>query len=94
MSFGKSLIKSANEALSIAKGDQEPADVFVPQNIDIVAIRKRQKLSQADFAQRYGLSLGTVRDWEQKRRKPDRAALILLSVIEKNPDAVIDALSA
>jgi putative transcriptional regulator len=94
MSFGKGLIKSANEALSIAKGDIEPVDVFVPQNIDIVAIRKHQKLSQADFAQRYGLSLGTVRDWEQKRRKPDRAALILLSVIEKNPDAVIDALSA
>lgn len=94
MSFGKGLIKSANEALSIVKGDIEPADVFVPQNIDIVAIRKHQKLSQADFAQRYGLSLGTVRDWEQKRRKPDRAALILLSVIEKNPDAVIDALSA
>jgi len=62
--------------------------------VDVAAIRKRQKLSQEAFADRYGLSLGTVRDWEQQRRSPDRAALILLSVIDREPEAVTRALTA
>jgi len=93
MSFGKDLIKSANEALAIAKGAKEPAGVYVPETVDVAAIRKKQKLSQAAFADRYGLSLGTVRDWEQARRSPDRAALVLLSIIDREPEAVTRALS-
>ena len=85
MSFGKELIKSANEALSIAKGDVEPAGVYVPETVDVAAIRKKQKLSQAAFADRYGLSVGTVRDWEQARRSPDRC---------RQPDLGVDDPSA
>ena len=92
--FGKDLIKSANEALAIAKGEAEPAGIYVPESVDVAAIRKKQKLSQEAFADRYGLSVGTVRDWEQKRRSPDRAALILLSVIDREPDAVTRVLAA
>lgn len=94
MSFGGSLIKSANEALSIAKGEMEPGAVFIPKTVDVAAIRKRLKLSQAAFAKRYGLPVGTVRDWEQKRRSPDRAAVLLLSVIDRKPDMVAEALAA
>ncbi len=93
MSFGKDLIKSANEALAIVKGEMEPAGVYVPETVDVAAIRKRQKLSQEAFADRYGLSVGTVRDWEQERRLPDRAALVLLSVIDREPEVVARALS-
>ena len=94
MSFGKELLQSANEALEIAKGETEPADVYVPESVDVSAIRKKLKLSQAGFAARFGLPVGTIRDWEQARRSPDRAALILLSVIDREPDAVTRALSA
>lgn len=94
MSFGKDLIDSANEALQIAKGEAEPAGVYIPESVDVAAIRKEQNLSQEAFASRYGLPIGTVRDWEQARRSPDRAALILLSVISHNPDAVTSALAA
>lgn len=93
MSFGRELIQSANEALAIARGEVEPAGVYIPETVDVAAIRKRQKLSQEAFADRYGLSIGTVRDWEQKRRSPDRAALVLLSVIDRDPEAVTRALS-
>lgn len=93
MSFGKELLQSANEALEIAKGDAEPASVYVPETVDVAAIRKRQKLSQAAFADKFGLPVGTIRDWEQERRSPDRAALILLSVIDREPNAVSRALS-
>lgn len=94
MSFGKELIQSAEEALAIAEGRAEPAAVFVPETIDVAAIRKRQKLSQAAFAERYGLPKGTIKDWEQNRRQPDRAAMLLLKVIEQAPDLVARAIRA
>ena len=93
MSLGKELIQSAHEALAIAKGEAEPAGVFVPESVDVAAIRKRLKLSQAEFAKRYGIPLGTLRDWEQDRRSPDRAAVVLLSLIDRNPDMVAETLA-
>lgn len=92
MTFGKELIQSAHEALAIAEGRVEPGAVFVPETVDVAAIRKRQKLSQAAFAKRYGLPAGTIKDWEQKRRQPDRAAMLLLKVIEQAPDTVAQAI--
>lgn len=94
MSFGDELIKSAKEALEIAKGNAQPAGVYIPDDVDVAAIRKKQQLSQEAFADRYGLSLGTIRDWEQKRRSPDKAALVLLTVIDKQPEAVTKALTS
>ncbi|MEN5279394.1 NadS family protein [Brucella sp. TWI432] len=94
MTFAKELIQSANEALAIAEGRVEPAAVFVPETIDVAAIRKSQNLSQTAFAKRYGLSAGTIRDWEQKRRQPDRAAMLFLKVIQQAPDTVAQAIRA
>jgi len=65
MTFGKELIQSAKEALAIAEGHVKPAAIFVPETIDVAAIRKSQKLSQVDFAKRYGLFADTRK--EQKR---------------------------
>jgi putative transcriptional regulator len=57
-------------------------------------IRKSLKLTQAGFAFRFGFDVAALRDWEQGRRNPDRAARILLSVIEHEPKAVDRALKA
>ncbi len=51
-------------------------------------------LSQEEFARRFGIPVGTLRDWEQHRAKPDQAAESYLKVIAKNPDAVANALAA
>jgi len=59
---------------------------------NVRALRRRMKLTQQQFAERFGLPLGTVRDWEQGAHRPDRAAQVLLTVIASNPDAVIRAL--
>jgi putative transcriptional regulator len=56
------------------------------------ALRKKLGLSQVEFAARFHLPLGTVRDWEQGAHRPDKAAQVLLTVIAKNPDAVARAL--
>ncbi len=52
------------------------------------ALRTKLGLNQIDFAARYGLSVGTLRDWEQGRSQPDRPAQTLLRVIEREPEAV------
>jgi putative transcriptional regulator len=51
-------------------------------------------LSQAAFAKRYGIPLGTLRDWEQGRTRPDEAAASYIRVIEAMPDRVAKAVSA
>jgi putative transcriptional regulator len=59
---------------------------------NVRALRERLSLTQEEFAARFGLPLGTVRDWEQGAHRPDRAAQVLLRVIAANPDAVVHAL--
>jgi putative transcriptional regulator len=61
---------------------------------DAKAIRKTTGLSQTDFASRFGFDVSALRDWEQGRRTPDRAARVLLAVIQYEPKAVESALAA
>jgi putative transcriptional regulator len=84
-----------NDAIAIARGDADPTSyrVHVPAEVDVRKIRVQLKMSQAEFAARFGLSAATVRDWEQNRRKPEGAARVLLQVIKKDPDAVSRALA-
>ena len=56
-------------------------------------IRRALKLSQEDFAERFHIPIGTLRDWEQGRKDPDAAARAYLIVIGRNPEAVRQALS-
>ncbi len=90
--FGKELLRSAKEAVAIAKGTAKPARRYDVSPIDVGSIRKRLKLSQSEFAERFGLSVATIRDWEQGRRNPDCTARTLLKVIDRRPEAVIAAL--
>jgi len=55
-------------------------------------IRTQLNLTQEEFAERFFLPLGTIRDWEQGKKRPDSAARVLLRVIERNPQAVIEAM--
>jgi DNA-binding transcriptional regulator YiaG len=57
----------------------------------VVTARTTLKLSQDKFATLLGISVGTLRGWEQGRRKPNRAAEVLLRVAMKNPKAVLEA---
>ena len=57
-------------------------------------IRLRLGLSQSEFAHRFQVPIGTLRDWEQSRRQPDTTALAYLRVIARAPNVVAQALSA
>jgi putative transcriptional regulator len=93
--LGNRLISAAREAREIARGTAEPSTyrVFTPTDIDVGAIRRSQGLTQAEFAARYGLSQGTIRDWEQRRRRPEGPALVLLQILKWEPQAAARALS-
>jgi putative transcriptional regulator len=58
------------------------------------ALREKLKLTQEEFASRFHLPLGTVRDWEQGAHRPDKAAQVLLTVIAQDPEAVARALES
>jgi len=90
---GTRMIAAAQEAAAMARGEAV-AGAVLHQTPDVRSIRARLKLTQPAFAQRFGLPLGTVRDWEQGRVVPDQAARVLLAVIEADPGAVLKALRA
>jgi putative transcriptional regulator len=60
---------------------------------DVRKIRENLKLSQNEFAARFGFSPAVLRNWEQGRNRPDGAARVLLAVIARHPEAVEDALA-
>jgi putative transcriptional regulator len=93
--LGKRLIQAAREGRAIARGEADPKAyrVHVPAEIDVRKIRQRLKLSQAEFAAKFGIPAATLRDWEQNRRKPEGPARVLLKVIKEEPDAVSRALA-
>lgn len=57
-------------------------------------LRLRLKLSQQAFADRYGIPVACIRDWEQGRSKPDSAVASYLLAIAGSPDAVAEAFAA
>jgi putative transcriptional regulator len=95
--IGPELIKSMEEALAIIQGKIKPARVttFKPSiALEIRKIRLATGLSRAEFARRYALDARALQDWEQGRRRPDRAARAYLKVIAKKPKAVEEALAS
>ncbi len=83
------------EAVTISSGEAQPGTyrVHVPAELNVRAIRDKLGLSQEAFAARFGFPVGTVRDWEQGRRGPETSARVLLTVIDREPEAVQRALA-
>ncbi len=71
-----------NEAISIVRGEAEPARLHMPPELDVKAIRKCTGYSQEKFAQVFGFTLEQIRAWEQSRNRPlggVRAYLMLIA---------------
>jgi putative transcriptional regulator len=65
-------------------------EVYDRRVVDIPALRRRYRLTQQAFADRLGISIGTLRNWEQKRRIPDGPAQRLLELIEDRREVAED----
>ncbi len=83
-----------SEALAHAKGEDVPGLQIhhIPATFDVAAIRARTGLSQDAFLARIGVSIGTLRNWGQKRRQPEGPARVLLALLERNPHIVENTL--
>lgn len=92
---GSRITDSMKEAVAIAQGTMPEGGyvVHIPETVNVKAIRASLGLSQAGFAARFGLSLHSLRNWEQGKRTPDPAARAYLRVIEKAPDVVTGILA-
>jgi putative transcriptional regulator len=90
---GQDLIEGMNLVLAHQRGKLELEQVL-PKPIDVKAIRKRVKMSQAEFAKAYRISKRALQEWEQGGRQPDSAARAYLTVIAKEPTVVRRALAS
>ena len=86
---GREVEAALGEVLAHVRGETVlPCQIVDdPSAKHILALRKRMKLSRQKFADRFGLDVRAVQDWEQGRRVPDRAARVLLTVIARDPKA-------
>jgi putative transcriptional regulator len=93
--IGKRLITAMREVVDHAEGKVAlpMRYVDVPEDVDVKAIRSRLGLSQAEFSRRYAVSQRSLQEWEQGRRRPEGAVRAYLTVIERNPKAVEEALT-
>jgi len=90
-SLGADLVEGMKLVLAHQRGEVELEQVW-PRPIDVKAIRKKTKLSQAKFSEAYGISKRALQEWEQGGRQPDSAARAYLTVIAKEPAVVRKAL--
>ncbi|WP_291984912.1 NadS family protein [Luteitalea sp.] len=86
------LLASVRQAGRIRRGTLKAARTTVFRPADVKAVRAKLGTSQSEFAVMIGVSVATLRNWEQGRRMPEGPALALLRVAAKHPDVVIDAL--
>jgi putative transcriptional regulator len=91
--LGKEIIQGLEEIKAWKRGDAKlkAFTVEMPRAADVPAIRKTLGLSQPEFARFMGVSVATLRNWEQERREPQGPARSLLLVAKKQPEAVINA---
>ena len=88
------LSQSIKQAGRIKRGSLKPARTKNISPAHVGAIRIRLGKSQSEFALMIGVSVATLQNWEQGRRKPEGPARALLKIAAENPEAVAQALGA
>ena len=88
----RELVTSVRQVGRIRRGTLRPGRVTVFRPADVRAVRATLGQSQSEFALMIGVSVATLRNWEQGRRQPEGPALALLRIATRNPRAVAQAL--
>lgn len=82
-----------DDAKKHAQGHKSHVIEHKAEKINVKAIRKKTGMSQQHFCATFGISIGTLRHWEQGLRSPRGTARVLLKVVDQNPSVVIKAVS-
>lgn len=72
--------------------EEELAKLGLIKLVNVKKLRDRLGLTQEEFATRYRIPVGTLRDWEQGRKRPDAPARAYLTVIARDPHTVASLL--
>ena len=86
------LLGSVREGGAILRGQRKPSRRTVIGSPGVRVIRERTSLSQSEFAQSIGVSVKTLQNWEQRRRRPTGPAAVLLRIIDRNPVLAVKAI--
>ena len=86
------LMTGLDEVEAFLAGERKGFKAHVPDEVDVKSIRNKLNMTQSRFSETFGFSLDAIKHWEGGRRTPEAPARTLLTVIEKNPAAVITAL--
>src|SRR5580693_8901768 len=86
------MMDGLNDVESFLAGEEKGFKAHVPQQVDVKAIRNKLRMTQARFSNIFGFSLDAIKHWEGGRRTPEAPARTLLTVIDRNPTAVLSAL--
>ena len=84
------LFESVRQGGAIMRGTMKPSRTIEFPESEVRKIREQYGLSQDKFASLMGISVATLRNWEQGRRKPEGPARVLLMVADKHPEALLD----
>ncbi|MBL4823983.1 MAG: helix-turn-helix domain-containing protein [SAR324 cluster bacterium] len=84
------LLESVRQGKDILKGERTASRRFYVNEINVSQLRSRFELTQNKFAQMLGISVSTLRNWEQGRRKPEGPARVLLQIADLHPEAVLE----
>src|SRR5665213_1312140 len=90
--LGRALVDGMTQVLAHVRGEIELKSYTLPGAIDVKAIRKKVGMSQSEFASAFALNRRTLQEWEQGKTAPDNAVRAYLTVIDRNPAAVVEAL--
>jgi putative transcriptional regulator len=92
---GARIIEGLEQAVAWSRGQKSRARVTLIQvpEVDVRDVRRKMGLSQSQFAAKFGFPPATLRNWEQRRARPDAPTRVLLAVIAKHPEAVEDVLA-
>lgn len=90
--FFSSIKQGLEEAVAYSKGQCPKAVVHEFSPVDVKNVRAKMGMTQTEFASAFGISVSTLRHWERGDRVPQGPALVLLNVVDKEPQAVLSAL--
>lgn len=86
-------INALEEVLADVQGKKRLKERhLLVEDVDVYQIRQKYKLTQLEFSKKFGFSLRTLQQWEQRRRRPHGSALVLLKVVDYAPEVVNKAL--
>ena len=85
------LLESVKQMNEIRAGKRKPAKITRFEKNEITELRRKLKMTQTQFATAFGISVSTLRNWEQGHRNPTGAAITLIKVAKRHPKAVLEA---